>query len=394
MKLERVAQLEQSVHTLLADPQANHLTQPQQREWKAIDVALQHLMQKMKGDNQGSHHRPPPSQSNFNSGTASTESTSQPAPQQPTPPAAQPAAPVTGAPPPAWAELQPGGAAGDQGIEDQILNSGDSQLESMLLELETALKAAAEERNPGRGNHGTSGVQTQTMSASTGAMATAATATVSGASVHGASRVARTSGKEYTDRVLAMGAKVGSHETPYGQTLVNNKLAINAALHDAGATDKEKALVMALFMQETRHMDVNEGDRSKDHNTDGSANFSALNMNEAMIRGNGSPDAPGLSTFDPAVNLNDQANIGKAAVLCLNGIRERGPEAWIAGHRGGAPAAKRQDEKGTAITGPNDHDYFAEFYSSVATDYAAIIANPDLMTNEMRVENNAKPAYG
>ena len=397
MDLKRVTRIERSVHALLADPEANHLTKPQQKEWKAIDVALQHLMQKMKGEEQGSQHRQPPPASSFSQGSAPATSAPPAATSQPTPQAST----STGTPPPTWAEPQAGatdGAASEQAIKDKLLSGGDSSHDSVLYELEMALKAAQDERKAARGNHGKAGAHGHT--GVTGAHAhtmsayNSATSTSGGSGVQGAARVSGNSGKSNPDRVLNMGAVVGSHKTSYGPALVKNKLAINAALDHAGASFKEKALVMAMFMQETTHMEVSEGDRSKDHNTDGSANFSALNMNESMLKGNGTPDAPGLSTFDPSVNLNEQANIGKAAVLCLDGIRERGPEAWIAGQRGGAPAAARQDKTGTAITGPKDHDYYTEFYKSIATDYAAIVADPSLMINEMRVENDAKPTYG
>ena len=390
MDLKRVTRIERSVHTLLADPEANHLTKPQQKEWKAIDVALQHLMQKMKGEGQGSQNRRPPPATSFNQRSAAPTSAPVAAPPpQPTPTASA----TTGATPPTWAEPQAGatsGATNDQAIENQLLNSGNGSLDSMLYELEMALQAAQDERKATRGNNGVSRARVPTTLAAVGGMAAAN----GGSGVHSASSAQGSGGKSDPDRILNMGAVVSSRNKPYGQSLVNNKLAINSALDGAGASTKEKALVMSMFMQETTHLTVNEGDRSKDQNTNGSANFSALNMNEAMLKGNGTAGAPGLSTFDPAVNLNDQANIGKAAVLCLDGIRERGPEAWIAGQRGGAPAAKRQDDTGTAITGPGDHDYYTEFYKSVATDYAAILKDPALMTNEMRVENDAKPTYG
>jgi hypothetical protein len=149
-----------------------------------------------------------------------------------------------------------------------------------------------------------------------------------------------------------------------------------------------KALVMSMFMQETTHMKVTEGDRTKDSNTNGSANFSALNMNTDMMKR--------VSTFDPAVNLNDDANIGKAASLCLDGLREKGTMSWIAGHRGGGPASERQDQTGSAVdpSKPEDAAYYKQFYDSVATDYKAIMKDPALLTNDVRVENDAKPVYG
>ena len=136
------------------------------------------------------------------------------------------------------------------------------------------------------------------------------------------------------------------------------------------------------------HMTATQGDRSKDANSNGSANFSALNMNTDMMKR--------VSTFDPAVNLNDDANIGKAASLCLDGLREKGTMSWIAGHRGGGPASDRQDATGSAaIPGDaNSADYFKQYYDSVATDYQAILKDPSLLKNDIRVENDAKPVYG
>ena len=417
MDLNRVTRIEQSVHKLLADPEANHLTKPQQKEWKAIDVALQHLMQKMKSEEHGGPKRPAPPQSSFGSSQQQPPSTGQkPAPPQ----SATPAPTSHGVPPPDRAGPptgSAGAAGGGQSIDDQVMSSNGSSLDGMLYELEMALKAAEEERQPaGRGHHGKHGDHghhghhdhkghgnhghtTSDTSRSSGARlkSVAGAGAVNGTS--GAQKTAhktghQSSGKSDPDRITNIG-KPGAYRTSnYGKELGNNKKTITKALDDAGATQKEKALVMAMFMQETNHMNVREGDRSKDGNTSGSKNFSALNMNEAMLRGNGTAGAPGLSTFDPSVDLNDQANIGNAAVLCLDGLRERGPEAWIAGHRGGAPAAERQDKNGTAITGPGDQAYFSKFYDSIATDYAAIMKDPLLLTNDLRVENDSRPAYG
>ena len=407
MDLNRVTRIEQSVHKLLADPEANHLTKPQQKEWKAIDVALQHLMQKMKSEEHGGQKRPAPPQSSFSASQQPPSSTGQTsAPPQSTTPAPAPG----GVPPPDWAEPQAGStgaAGGGQSIENQVMSGSDGSLDSMLYELEMALKAAQEERQAARqGNHGKHGDHghkghgghghaTSATSASGGAgsKSVAGVGAANGAS--GAHKSAhKSSGKSDPDGIMNIGKPGAYHTSSYGKELGDNKKTIIKALDDAGATPKEKALVMAMFMQETNHMNVSEGDRSKDGDTGGSKNFSALNMNEAMLRGNGTPGAPGLSTFDPSVDLNDQANVGKAAVLCLDGIRERGPEAWIAGQRGGAPAAERQDKNGTAITGAGDQEYFSKFYDSIATDYAAIMKDPSLLTNDLRVENDSSPAYG
>ena len=410
MDLNRVMHIEQSVHNLLANPEANHLTKLQQKEWQAIEIALQHLMQNTNGDKHGGQKRPAPQQSSSGAGQAPAAT----APQAAAPPQSTPSQPPPSQPPqqasttagvqaPAWAGSQgaTGNAASSHGIEKKMSSGGDGSLDSMLYELEMAIKAAQDERDAAHhGKHGhhahhahqnMDGAQAHAMSAPSGGGSTSETRVHS---MQGPSRVRGDAGKAEPDLVLKMGDVVGYRTASYGPSLADNKKKINAALDNAGASPKEKALVLAMFMQETKHMDVSEGDRSKDGNHGGSANVSALNMNEAMLRGNGTAASPGLSTFDPAVNLNDQANVGKAAVLCLDGIRERGTGAWIAGHRGGAPAAQRHDDRGTAITGPGDHAYFSDFYTSVATDYAAIVKDPTLMTNDMRVENNARPQYG
>ena len=190
MDLKRVTRIERSVHTLLADPEANHLTKPQQKEWRAIDVALQHLMQKMKGEGQGSQNRQPPPAASFNQrSAAATGAPAAAAPPQPTPTA--PA--TTGAAPPTWAEPRAGatsGATSDQAVKNQLLYSGNGSLDSMLYEFEMALQAAQDERKATRGNNGVSGARGHTTLAAVGG-----TAATGGGGTHSASNVQGSGGK-------------------------------------------------------------------------------------------------------------------------------------------------------------------------------------------------------
>ena len=207
---------------------------------------------------------------------------------------------------------------------------------------------------------------------------------------------AASAGASSPDDILKAG-RVGNFKTSdYGSELGNNKEAVMNALDKAGASQKEKALVLAMFMMETNSMSVDQRDKLKDGNTDGSKNISALNMNIAMVEKDPTRGNPGVSTYDPSINYNQQENAGRAAELCLQGIRERGANAWVSGHRGGAEAAKRVDETGTAIRPDvaGDKEYFGEFNNSLATAYQAIMDNPELLTNNERVETDSKPRYG
>ena len=150
MDLKRVCRIEQSVTQLLADPEASQLTKPQQKEWKAIDVSLQHLIEKLKGDEQGGQRRPAPPRSSFSASQLPVATNGQaPALKQSTP-----ATPPDGVQTPGLVQPQ-GGTTGetgsDQSIENQVMSSDGSSLDSMLYELEMALKAAQQERAAGRG---------------------------------------------------------------------------------------------------------------------------------------------------------------------------------------------------------------------------------------------------
>lgn len=138
--LDRVTRVEQSVHELLSDPKANQLTKPMEKEWKVIDSALQHLrntMQSKAGD--GPSHAPR---------LESFKGSSTPAlPARPQSAASRSSAHVT-----ATRRTVPSGSkiVSEKADPDSAANTGS--LDSMLHELEMALRAAQAERDTAR-NH-------------------------------------------------------------------------------------------------------------------------------------------------------------------------------------------------------------------------------------------------
>lgn len=154
------------------------------------------------------------------------------------------------------------------------------------------------------------------------------------------------------------------------------------------ASNREKALVLSAAMQETNN--ISGGDRTKDR---GSAeNMSPFNMNKGMLEEPGKPDekgyVPRVKSYNPSIDLNQLQNLGKAAENYLDGIRGMGAEAWTAGHRGGFPAAQRVLETGSPYKpgDPKSHEYFDSFKRSTVNTMQAIMDNPNLMTNDKRVE--------
>lgn len=191
------------------------------------------------------------------------------------------------------------------------------------------------------------------------------------------------------DLVRRLGRPVDHHFNAYGAELADNKAKINAALDHAGATLNEKAFVMGMAMIETTTMAGHDTSKDTPRNiADGSVNTSAFNMNLAMIEGarKYGGTLSGVPGYDRNIDLNDPKNLNEAVKVFLGGMRTHGTEAWVAGHRGGFPAAQRQLDAGTAITSDADREYFQKFYDVAATNYEAILKDPRLLTNDMRVD--------
>lgn len=390
--VQRLTDIDNSIHSLLNNEKIKDApaSDPTKKALQAVDKIVESLLESMK--KQAARNQTPSAQQAAN--TAHDNSS------QSTPNASSTKQTKSPNPAAQTSSTSPVNASGGaiRGDSASLSTGADSSnLEGILDELERALKAQEHEQNGkstgvpaagdkaphhGHGHHHTA--SNSENSRSTGGISAAGGASNARMENH------VVAGKSSPDQIMNQGREVGSHNKSYGPELAANKQKILDGLDNASppATDKEKALVMSMFMQETTHMTAAEGDRSKDANSNGSANFSALNMNTDMMKR--------VSTFDPAVNLNDDANIGKAASLCLDGLREKGTMSWIAGHRGGGPASDRQDATGSAATpgDANSADYFKQYYDSVATDYQAILKDPTLLKNDMRVENDAKPVYG
>lgn len=140
MDLKRVTRIEHSLKALLADPAANHLTQPQQKEWRTIDIALQHLMQKMSNRETAVQDRPALTQSSFKASPATADAMPVPVSNE----AADPQAPLRRDASGSGSEVpQPA-------IKHQRLPETGSPLDRMLQDLETALSKAETERAAAR----------------------------------------------------------------------------------------------------------------------------------------------------------------------------------------------------------------------------------------------------
>jgi len=303
---------------------------------------------------------------------------------------------------------------------DNFLTQLIAMLEQLLAKLEAEEKAAGNNRGQGHGQaqaqgqgnghgHGQGGGNSGNGIGNGGGMSRVGKSEQSGSSRdHGMTASTHSSNASTADKVRGGGKVAGSSDTDelksmgkvtnfktssYGPELAHNKKEILASLDAAGATPDEKKMVLSMFMVETTNMQPGGRDASKDNNTNGSKNFSSLNMNESMLAGGFGNKKDGVKTYKSGVDLNDPANIGQAAVACLEGMRQHGAGAWLAGQRGGGPAATRHAEGGTAVTGEKDKAMFENFYSSVLTGMEAMKKDPSLMTDSRRVEPEVVGQY-
>ena len=155
--------------------------------------------------------------------------------------------------------------------------------------------------------------------------------------------------------------------TDYGNALQLNKISLASATDTAGANAQEKALVLAIAMQETTHMGTNERDASKDNTA--SANVTMLNMNYDFVR------QLGYQGSDNGASLNNPAALTVAVGYMLQALRTWGPERTLNFHRGGATAFQDGVSYGAA-----------GYRSAIATIYNCIAADPALEGDGRRVE--------
>lgn len=112
-----------------------------------------------------------------------------------------------------------------------------------------------------------------------------------------------------------------------------NKDALLKATNSLGITDvKAKAFIFAAFGLETELMYYGNGeaqrDTSKDHTTDGSKNYSPLNMNYDMLKNY----VHYKGNFD---SLNKIANIKECVKVLIQAVNKLGLGGFVNFHRGG-----------------------------------------------------------
>jgi hypothetical protein len=155
----------------------------------------------------------------------------------------------------------------------------------------------------------------------------------------------------------------------YGGGLQGNKARLAAAADSAGANMQEKALIIAIAMQETTYMRGSERDGSKDGTS--SANISILNMNIDMVQ------MLGYSRGDGGAYLNSDERLSEAVSYLLKAFRTWGVERTLNFQRGGRNAFNDGTSYGAG-----------DYRNSIATIYNKIAQDPALISDGRRVEVN------
>ena len=153
----------------------------------------------------------------------------------------------------------------------------------------------------------------------------------------------------------------------YGVALQNNKGLLVAAIDASGATAQEKALIIAIAMQETTTMDVRDRDTHKDGTP--SANRSILNINYDMLT------KVGYVKNDNGASLDDPAQLGLAVSYMLKAFRQWDVKRALNYHRGGF----------TAFTDGTSYGA-TDYRNAINSIYNAIAADLTLMLDGRRVE--------
>lgn len=155
----------------------------------------------------------------------------------------------------------------------------------------------------------------------------------------------------------------------YGGSLQGNKSRLAAAADSAGANMQEKALIIAIAMQETTYMRGSERDANKDGTS--SANISILNMNIDMVQ------MLGYTRGDGGAYLNSDERLSEAATYLLKAFRTWGIERTLNFQRGGRTAFNDGTSYGAR-----------DYRNSIATIYNKIAQDQALMSDGRRVEVN------
>ena len=155
----------------------------------------------------------------------------------------------------------------------------------------------------------------------------------------------------------------------YGAELQGNKARVAAAADRAGANMQEKALIIAIAMQETTFMRGNERDANKDGTQ--SANVSLLNMNIDMIQ------MLGYTRGDGGAYLNSDERLSEAASYLVKAFRTWGIERTLNFQRGGRTAFNDGTSYGAA-----------DYRNSIATIYNKIAQDQAFLSDGRRIEVN------
>ena len=159
--------------------------------------------------------------------------------------------------------------------------------------------------------------------------------------------------------------------TNYGTTLQMNKSNLAATLDAAGATPQEKALVIAMAMQETTLMSINQRDANKDRTP--SANVSILNVNFDMLT------RLGYTTKDWGASLNAPIQLVTVVGYLLKAFRSWGIQSTLNYQRGGYTAFQDGVSYGAA-----------EYRNAIVTIYNKIASDMALETDGRRIEINVR----
>lgn len=155
----------------------------------------------------------------------------------------------------------------------------------------------------------------------------------------------------------------------YGDTLRRNKQALVTAIDAAGGNAQEKAVIIAIAMQETTHMSLSQRDASKDGTP--SANVSILNLNYDMLT------KLGYTGRDWGASLNDPAKLSQVLGYLIKGFRTWGFQSTLNYIRGGYTAYRDGVSYGAAT-----------YRNAIQTIYNQISKDQALQSDDRRVEIN------
>ena len=213
---------------------------------------------------------------------------------------------------------------------DSQSGSGDfaSELTSIITQaLESAIEQVVSQMMGGQGGAGSSG-SGSSGSGGSDSTGTGGIGSSMGSNGHysglGGSDLINGAGSSGSGEPVGTAPEIAGAYGP-GSSLATNQAAASQQLNALGATPQEKAICMAVGMQETQNMSVGERDASKDGSS--GANVSAFNLNADMLKKLGCPDPQAL---------NDPSKQGEALGYMLKAIRTWGTEGFLNYQRGGS----------------------------------------------------------